>query len=152
MTTSIEKSRRSFAAYKGHFNRTAQAFDAVLKIKPNPTIETLEKSYARVQKQLDALLNSADQLTSLMETSDSADSEATRTELGEIATFYDKLLRDQCVIESKYVEFKQGYATSTSIKSSTPVIPTTIETTRPSVRLTALAPPSWNGIRADFYT
>ena len=129
-----------------------QAFEAVLKVKPNPTIETLETSYTRVQKQLDAVFNSADQLILLLETSDSAATEATGTELGEITTFYEKLLNDQCVIETKYVEFRHGYTTTTPISPTIHVNPPTIGTARPTVRLTALTPPSWNGIRADFYT
>ena len=155
MTTSVETCKISFAAYKGHFNRSVQAFEAVLKVKPNPTIETLEKSCTRVQKQLDAVFNSADQVILLLETPESAATEATGTELDEITT----LLNDQCVIETKYVEFRQGYITTTPISPTIhvnpPTIhvnPPTIETARPTVRLTALTPPSWNGTRADFYT
>ena len=145
MTTSIETCKK-------RFNRSVQAFEAVLKVKPNPTIETLEKSYTRVQKQLDAVFNSADQLILLLETSDSAATEATGTELGEITTFYEKLLNDQCVIETKYVEFRQGYTTTMPISPTIHVNPQTIGTARPTVRLTPLTPPSWNGICADFYT
>ena len=156
MASSFAASKKSFTAYKGHYNRTTKAFEALLQVKPRPTIQTLEKSYTRVQKQMDALFNSADSIITLLESFDSAATDGRldiNRELIEMTQYYEKSLTEQCDIESKYVEFKESCTASshptTHMSQSTS---RSIESNRPSVRLTALEPPSWNGTKADFYT
>ena len=150
--------KRSYAAYKGHFKRALQSFESVLKIQPAPTLQSLEKSYARVQKQADSLLNASDKLISTIESSETAEEDDTQKELSDLTTEYEKLISDQCLIETRYLEFKKRYADTsqpppTTAPSQAPVSTTYIpDSSRPSVRLTALEPPSWNGVRADFYT
>ena len=153
--SSLESLKKSFAAYKGHFTRAVKAFELLLKVKPLPTMESTEKSYTRVQKQLDALFTSADNVISSLESS-SADPENTvdiQKELDEINGQYDNLLSQQCDIEATYVNFKESCVANVPdhIPKISP-LPLTSRSSNSNVRLTALEPPSWNGIKADFYT
>ena len=152
---SFESSKKSLIAYKGHFTRAVKAFDLLLKVKPRPTKESMEKSYSRVQRHLDALFTSADNLITLLESYDST-SETTidvEKELHEINKYYETVLSGQCDIESQYVTFKESCTAHTQVSPTVSTSsPSTSTSSTPTVRLTALHPPSWNGVKADFYT
>ena len=143
--------KKSLAAYKGHLNVTAKSFTTLLKIQPSPTPESVMKLYSRLQNRLDATFNSLDKLGSLLEDTELITREKIEleTESKDANSCYKELLGLQ-------LEMKELFATFQSSHISTPAHrlspPTPSITDKPIVRLTALDPPSWNGIKADFYT
>ena len=155
MAQSFHTTKKSFAAYKGHFNRAVKQYDSLLKVKPYPIWESLERSYNRVQKQLDVLITSADNMITLLESveqSETSDFDAAK-ELNDITIFYDQLLTQQVQIETSFAEQKAAYTpTSTSTSTSNdPTIstPQTSGSSTPKIRVTALDPPLWNGVKAE---
>ena len=144
MSSSFNTTKKSLVAYKGHFSRAAKSYYSLLKVKPRPVLESLEKSYNRVQKQLDVLMTAADNLITLLEgldPSDTTECDVTK-ELNDITTYYDELLTQQVDIESSFAEQK---ATSASTFTTSPTIstPQHSSSSTPSIRVTALEPPSW---------
>ena len=63
----------------------------------------------------------------------------------ELLAYYEKLLEEQNVVESGYAVFKSKH-TETSVTVNRP------ERDKPTLKLTALTPPAWNGVKADFFT
>ena len=148
MSSSFNTTKKSLVAYKGHFSRAVKLYYSLLKVKPRPVLESLEKSYNRVQKQLDVLMTAADNLITLLEgldPSDTTECDVTK-ELNDITTYYDELLTQQVDIESSFAEQKATSASTSTTSTST--TPTTISTPQhssssaPSIRVTALEPPS----------
>ena len=157
----LTKAKKSLTAQKGHLNRATRSYDAILKVQPQPTSESLDKAYTRVQKQLDACITSSDQIIYMLEGMDlkeTTENIDVDKELSEITTYYDKLLDEQCTIESTFVAMKNNITpqqtttptatTTTAAAAVSPAAPSK----QPNIRLAAMDPPVWNGSKADFYT
>ena len=126
-----------------------KSFTTLLKIKPNPTPESVVKSYSRLQSRMDAAFNSLDNLNSFFENAELMKDEKVdvESEQKQASSYYEELLNLQLEMEELHAAFQ---LTQTS---NTPAVqPVTNTVAKPVVRLTALNPPSWNGIKADFYT
>ena len=160
----LTTAKKSLTAQKGHLNRATRSYDAILKVQPHPTSESLDKAYTRVQKQLDACISTSDQIIYMLEGMDlkeTTENIDVDKELTEINTYYDKLLDEQCTIESNFVAMKNSM---TPQQTTTPTATTITTTTaasaispatpskQPNNRLAAMDPPVWNGSKADFYT
>ena len=137
---SYESSNRSIAAFKGHFNR---AFDLLLKVKPRPTAETVEKSYARVQKQFESLFTSLDDIIALLENYDSTGESSidVEKELHGLNTYYESILSEQWHMESRYVTFKDSRDISADVPTPVNTSSLTLVQTTATVRLSAFDPP-----------
>ena len=98
---SYESSKRSITAFQGHFNRAEKAFNLLLKVKPRPTVETVEKLYARIQNQLYSLFTSLDDIIMLLENYDTNGKTLIEVEkeLHKLNKYYGSLLSEQCYIE-----------------------------------------------------
>ena len=155
MADSFLTKKKSVTAFKGHYRRSAKAYDALLKVKPHATLESIEKAYKRVQKQLDSLLTALDDAITLLDDVDPADTTIeVDKETKDLNDYYDSLLAEQCQIETEFVERKMASASISqpSVTATTEVgsVPQALSSTRPSVRVTALEPPSWNGKKSRF--
>ena len=127
MAQSFHKTKNSFAAYKGHFNRAVKQYEALLKVKPHPIWDLLERSYNRVQKQLEALITSADNMIAFLEGVDQSETSEfdAGKELNDVTIFYDQLLTQQIQIETSFAEQKPAYTSTTNtINTSTTTDPT----------------------------
>ena len=157
MADSFGKKKKSVSAFKGHYKRSAKAYEALLRVKPHATLDSLERAYSRVQKQLDSLFTALDDAILLLDDVDPSDTTIdVDKETKDLNDYYDSLLAEQCQIETDFVERKMASASISmpSLTAPTEVGPASqvSSSTRPSVRVTALDPPSWNGKKADFYT
>ena len=158
---SYDTLKRSHGAYKGHFNRCLKRFNTLVDLTPPPTLSSVESAYTRLQKQLDSLITSTETLTTFLEEGKfdvGSNIDATK-ELNEINTFHDTLIDEQAKVEVAYGAFKEKQKTdvpngntntTTSASNTTHLHPTL--SARPTVKLKALDPPAWNGVKADFYT
>ena len=162
---SYNKAKRSLAAFKGHYNSTHKAFRTLCAVQPCPTPERLDKSYKMFQERIESLLNCIDRNIALLDddvkmTEEKVDVDV---EYKQLLEYHEQFMNEQCECESLYVNLK---GRSTPLRNNVPldtasssiVTPSSITdqsvtmSTRPTVRLTALDPPSWNGVKADFYT
>ena len=123
-----------------------------------PTLSSVDTAYTRFQKQLESLLTSTETLTAFLEEGkfeEGSTVDATK-ELDEINTYHDQLIDEQTKVELAYGEFKAKQNTkqntTTPTTSTTSHAPHAPPSTRPTVKLKALDPPAWNGVKADFYT
>ena len=138
MADSFVAKKKSVTAFKGHYKRSAKAYETLLKVKPHATLESLEKAYNRLQKQIDSLFTAVDDAISLLDDVDPSDTTVeVDKEAKELNDYYDTLLSEQCQFETFFVERKMA---STSI--SQPSVTVTAEagsaaqassSTRPSV-------------------
>ena len=152
--------KRSHGAYKGHFNRCLKRFNMLVDLDTVPTLSSVETAYSRLQKQLESLFTSTETVTTFLEEGkfeDGATVDATK-ELTEINVFHDELIDQQAKVELAYGKFKEAHMKhiiEQNIHHATTIIPPTVSApgnTRPTIKLKALDPPTWNGIKADFYT
>ena len=149
---SFKSSKKSLAAYKGHFNLSVKSFNLLLNVKPAPTIEAIDKIYAKVQERCDALFKCLDGIIMQLEDTSAMEQETieVESESKAIMEYYDELITKHSEIETHYVTYRQTYAQN---EPTATVQPTTVkDSKKPTVRLIALQPPSWNGVKADFYT
>ena len=155
---SYDSLKRSHGAYKGHFNRCLKRFNTLVDMATPPTLSSVDTAYTRFQKQLESLLTSTETLTAFLEEGkfeEGSTVDATK-ELDEINTYHDQLIDEQTKVELAYGEFKAKQNTkqntTTPTTSTTSHAPHAPPSTRPTVKLKALDPPAWNGVKADFYT
>ena len=154
------KAKKSLTAQKGHLSRATRSYDAILKVQPQPTLESLDKAYTRVQKQLDACITTSDQIIYMLEEMDlkeTTENIEVQKELSDINTYHEKLLDEQCVIESTFVTMKDNVTPKqttqpTATAATTTAVSSAAQSRQPKVRLVAMDPPVWNGHKADFYT
>ena len=68
--------------------------------------------------------------------------------------YHKHLLKLQCQIETDFVKFNSNYKASNdrSIVSQVSAHSRICDSPKPIISLTALEPPCWNGLKADFYT
>ena len=153
---SYEVSKRSLAAYKGHYGIVFKSFVSLLAVQPQPTEEAVNKSYSKLQERIEKLFKALDDVVGALGSDDNKDETVdVEKETTELLGYYEKLLCEQNEIEGKYVEFKGKVRLSESKVTTHPLTTDRdiITTERKAlVRLTALKPPSWNGVKADFYT
>ena len=125
-------------------------------MEPLPTKEAMEKSYTKVQKQCDSLLMSLEKAMNLLEDKNAMTTEQIDTEKEdqELMDYYDKVLGEQCDIEQLYATFRSKLREEKEAVPPAPApAPAPAPTTyHPTVRLTSIDPPPWNGIKADFST
>ena len=109
------------------------------------------KLYSRLQNRLDAAFNSPDKFGSLLEDTELITREKIEleTESKHANSCYEELLGLQLEMEELFATFQSNQISTPAHRLSPP---TPSITDKPIVRLTALDPPSWNGIKADFYT
>ena len=101
MADSFVTKKKSVTAFKGHYKRSAKAYEALLKVKPHATLESLEKAYNRLQKQLDSLFTALDDAISLLDDVDPSDTTVeVDKETKELNDYYDTLLSEQCQFET----------------------------------------------------
>ena len=146
--TSFETAKRSFAAHKGYFNRSLKLFYSLLDVKPSPLLSSVEKSYKQLQNRMDLLFTLADETISSLEGGAYPDVDVAK-EIETLNEYYDTLISEQTKIETDFVLFKEKHEISQPVVSPSVQSPTF---TKPLVKLTALKPPSWSGVKADFYT
>ena len=150
--SSVTKLKRSHAAYKGHFNITVKSFYALLDVKPRPTKEAVENSYQRVQRRLEALFTSSEKLMSSIDRDGATEGDTeSKFDLESVEKYYEETLAEQFKVESRYANFMEIYDRDHEM-NRTSMLPRVQRTTKPTIRLTALDPPAWNGIKSDFYT
>ena len=159
---SFQRSKRSLAGYKGHYNVSVKAFHALCALQPYRTKDSIEKSYSKLQERVDALLAAVDRTNSVLEEAETMEAEKVdvESETQELLAYHEKVLTELNEIEKLFVDFQVSYESRNDGRntrfqdgrSSATSLPTSSPTTRPSVRLTALDPPGWSGIKADFYT
>ena len=156
---SYDTLKRSHGAYKGHFNRCLKRFNTLVDLTPPPTLSSVESAYTRLQKQLDSLITSTETLTTFLEEGklDGGSGVDATKELEEINTFHDTLIDEQAKVEVAYGAFKEKQRTNVTNENADTTTLTSNTThptlnTRPIVKLKALDPPAWNGVKADFYT
>ena len=151
---SYDSLKRSHGAYKGHFNRCLKRFNTLVDLQTPPTLVSVESAYTRLQKQLDSLFTSTDTLTTFLEEGEFEEGstvDATK-ELTDINAFHDTLIDEQAKIETAYGKFKEAHMKSVTNNTTPESSTTPTSTYRPTVKLKALDPPAWNGVKADFYT
>ena len=149
--SSFDTAKRSVAAHKGHFNRALKQFYALLEVQPSPTFTVIESSYNQLHRRMDSLYSSVGDTLSLLEggsfSSDNTVDVAKETE--SLSEYFDSLITEQTKIETCYGRIRSKQENSQpklEIPAQSPTI------SKPVVKLTALKPPSWNGVKADFYT
>ena len=114
---SFETAKRSFAAYKGHYTRSLKSFNALLDVKPFPTLSSIENSYTRLQKRIDAHFNSTESMISLLkEANVAAEVVDDGKELETVNQYYDTLISEQTKVETKYAKFKEVYVKNTCVQ------------------------------------
>ena len=150
--TSFAKTKKSFAGFKGHYTRSLKAYNALIDVKPFPTLSSMEATYDRLQKRMDTLFNETETMIAFLEEGKFEDGEEVdiENELDTVNQFFDRLISEQTEVETSYAIFKEKFAKHNSINRE-PMFPS-VPVDRATVKLTALAPPTWNGIKADFYT
>ena len=156
---SYDTLKRSHGAYKGHFSRCLKRFNTLVDLKTPPTLSSVESAYTRLQKQLDSLFTSTEAITTFLEEGkfEEGSTVDVAKELEDINTFHDTLIDEQAKIETSYGNFKEALMKSVtnntaSVPTATPTPTPSTPTSRPTVKLKALDPPAWNGVKADFYT
>ena len=151
----LATAKKSFAAYKGHYKRNLKLFNAILDVKPLSTLSSIESSYNRLQQRMESLFNSTENMITLFEETEfTADDNVDVTkELETYNQYYDSLISEKTKMETVYAKLKEdmGNVTTQNVQISLATA-TNRFNDKPTVRLTALSPPSWNGIKADFYT
>ena len=152
--STLETTKKSFAAYKGHYNRSLKLFNALLDVKPLPTLSSIESSYNRLQQRMDSLFNSTEPMISLFEETEfTADDNVDVTaELETYNRYYDSLISEKTKMETRYAKHKEDMKSVTGEREQVSLNTTIRSNDKPTVKLTALSPPSWNGVKADFYT
>ena len=85
--------KKSLAAYKGHLNVAVKSFTTLLKIKPNPTPESVVKLYSRLQSRMDVAFNSLDNLNSFFEDAEVMKDEKVdvESEKKQASSYYEEL-------------------------------------------------------------
>ena len=158
MMESIDNLKRSLSAYNGHLSKAIDSFNAILMVQQGPTLEAVKRAYVKVQDRIEAYSNSIERLftpifTALMNVEILSErvieEERVRTE-----EYHKQLLKLQFQIETDFVKFNSNYEASNdvSIVSQVSAHSKISDSPKPNIRLTALEPPCWNGLKADFYT
>ena len=141
-------------SYKGHLPKAINSFNAILMVQPGPTLETVKKAFVKVQDRIEAYSNSIERLFTALMNEEILSEQVTEEERIRIEEYHKQLLKLQCQIETDFVKFNSNYEASNdgSIVSQVSAHSKISDSPKPIIRLTALEPPCWSGLKADFYT
>ena len=106
---SFKSSKKSLAAYKGHFNLSEKSFNLLINVRPGPTIEAIDKIYAKVQERCDALFKCLDGIIMQLGDTSAMEQETidVESESKTIMEYYDILITKHSEIETNYVTYRQ---------------------------------------------
>ena len=147
---SFATAKKSLSAYKGHLNSSMKSFTTLVKIKPHPPAAAVSKMYLRLQNRIDAAFSALDKTTLLLGDDELMLSEQVNVDVEKenIDAYHEELLKINFEVTELYAMVQESFDEPSSQHA---LLPTrTLE--KPIVKLTALDPPSWNGIKAEFYT
>ena len=151
---SFDTAKRSYAAYKGHLTIALKSFYSLMDVKPSPTSTVITKAYDRVQTRMNSVFTATENLITELQNVDSeSDNMDSKKELDAVYTYCDETAAEQLKVETLYATFcAKNTVVVPGNMSATPSNSSSSSSSKPTVRLTALEPPSWNGNKADFYT
>ena len=151
---SIDNLKRSLSAYKGHLSKARDSFNAILAVQPGPTLKAFKRAYVKVQDRIEAYSNSIERLFTALMNEGILSEQVIEEERVRIEEYHKQLLKLQCQIETDFVKFNSNYEASNdgSIVPQVSAHPKISDSPKPIIRLTALEPPCWNGLKAEFYT
>ena len=129
-------------------------FNAIFLVQPGSTLEAVKRAYVKVQDRIEANSNSIERLFAALMNEGILSEQVIEEESVRIEEYHKQLLKLQCQIETDFVKFNSNYEASDdgSIVSQASAHSKISDSPKPILRLTALEPPCWNGLKADFYT
>jgi hypothetical protein len=115
-------------------------------MKPRPTDEVVKSAYVRLQDRMEKVFTAMEKVMNAIEDND-VDDENSKKESDELIAYHEKFSEDRNGIESLYAAFREQ-----GISKEQVISVDVTKSKKPVVRLTALSPPVWNGVKADFHT
>ncbi len=143
--------KRSLSGHKGYYNIIYKSFNSLLNQEPSPSSDAVRRSYAKLQDRYDKVFSALDVCTAALDNDESVADDAKETEHKELLDYHELVLSEQNSAETLYSNFNAKIVDKAPAVVVPPAPPPLL-TNKPTVKLTSLSPPKWNGVKADFYT